>query len=136
MTYLTLMEIGVTATSGIVASRSISLDTNAVIAAVEGGAQGAAAIAKAMGGKAPVVSTTVVAEFAKKGNMTALMNFLRSNGGVVVKGAPPELVKQFEARGLKPADAQAVATAAASRTRSLTRDKDISKKVPEIAQPF
>ncbi len=89
-----------------------------------------------MEGRAPFVSATVVAEFAKKSNMAALANFLTANGGTVVKGASSELVKQLEARGLKPADVQAVVAAVASGTKFLTRDKEILKEVPEIADRF
>jgi predicted nucleic acid-binding protein len=60
--------------------------------------------------------------------MSALVSFIKANNGVVAKSASAELVKQFEARGLKPADAQAVAAAVANGTKFLTRDKDILKK--------
>lgn len=136
MAYLRLMEVGVGATTGIVASRSVSLDTNAVIAAVEGGAAGAASVSAAMGGRTPLISPTVVAEYAKRGNMGALVDFIKSTGAVVAKNASAELVKQMEARGLKPADAQAVAAAVANGTKFLTRDKEILKKVPDIAEKF
>ena len=136
LTYLTLMEIGVAATSGVSSSRSVSLDTNAVIAAIEGGPAEVAAVAKAMNGRAPVVSTVVVEEFAKKGNVTALADFLRTSGGTVVKSASAAIVQQLEARGLKPADAQAAATAVESGTKFITRDREILTKIPEIAQRF
>jgi predicted nucleic acid-binding protein len=134
---LSALEVGVAATgAGVVGSRSVSLDTNAVIAAIEGGAPGAAAVANAMAGKAPVVSATVVSEFAKKGNLGALADFLKANGGTVVKGASADLVKQMEARGLAPADARAVAAAMESGTKFLTRDAEILKKAPDVAQRF
>ncbi len=135
LTFMRLLGVGVTATSG-VAANSVSLDTNAVVAAVENPGGSAAAVTEAIGGRTPAISATVVGEFLTKGSFSGLANYIKSTGGVITEDAAAELVSQLEARGLKPNDAKAVAGAIESGTKFLTRDKDILKRVPDIAERF
>ena len=131
--FMQLMGVGFAATTG-VSVNSVSLDTNAVIAAVEHHPPGAdAALAEAVGSQNPLVSGTVMREFLNKGSFGALANYLKTTAGMMTREASSGLVQELEARGLQPNDAKAVAAAIESGTKFLTRDENVLKKVPDIA---
>src|SRR5262249_48108719 len=117
-------------------SGKVVLDTNAVIAKVEGKAHDVAAVTEAIGGRTPLVPISVAKEFLKKGDVAALREFLKQSGGGIAKAGQESIVKELQSQGLKAGDARAVASAIAEQTKILTRDRQILKKVPNLAEPY
>ena len=116
---------------------SVGLDTNAIIARLEGDASDVKAVNDALAGRNPRVSITAAKEFLRGGgDINALRAFLKESGGGVAAGAPKEIVQELRARGLKSADAQVVGSAVEEGTKVLTRDKGILRKAGEVAEKF
>jgi RHS repeat-associated protein len=116
---------------------AVALDTNAIIARLEGAPKDVQAVVKAMGDRQTNVSITAVKEFLKGGgDVTALRSFLQSTGGSVGKAPSKELLEKLTGLGLKPADARVVGSAMEQGIPVLTRDKQILKKVPGAAERF
>jgi hypothetical protein len=81
---------------------SVALDTNAVIARLEGNAENVASVTKAMDGRSPVISMTAAKEFLQGGgDAAALRAFLVSEGGGIGKAGGADLVKDLMGAGLK-----------------------------------
>ncbi len=115
----------------------VALDTNAIIARLEGSSADVQAVVKAIGGRNTSVSITAVKEFLRgKGDINALRNFLIETGGSVGKAPSAGLIKQLTDLGLKAGDARVVGSAIEEGIPVLTRDAGILKKVPNVAEKF
>lgn len=127
------------ATSGLThaAEKGVALDTNAIIARLEGAPADVQAVVNAMGGRTPQVSITAVKEFLRGGgDVNELRIFLQCAGGGVGKVPSAATVQQLESLGLKAADARVVGSAIEDGVNVLTRDKKILNKVPGAAEKF
>ena len=117
-----------------------SLDNNALIAAIEKGE--GKAVESALAGDVPVASSAAAAEFAVKGDVDALNQWLAERGGSI---APPvtsadaaALQAQAAAvgRSFGPTDAEIAAQAARDSMPILTRDVGFMKTLAAIGQAF
>jgi RHS repeat-associated protein len=104
----------------------IALDTNVLIAALEGGEK--AAVDAALAGRAPVISITVAKEFLVKGDINLLRQFLAERGGGLAASATAAEIAQLQAqatllgRVLAAADAAVSGSAIKEGIPLLTRD--------------
>ncbi len=115
----------------------VGLDTNAIIARLEGSPADVQAVVRAIAGRIANVSITSVKEFLRGGgDVNALRSILQSTGGRVGPAPSVQILKQLQQLGLKPADARVVGSAIEQAIPVLTRDKQILKKVPGIAEKF
>jgi RHS repeat-associated protein len=115
----------------------VSLDTNAIISLLEGAPADVQAVLKAIGGRNTSVSITAVKEFLQgRGDINALRSLLKNIGGTVGKAPSAQTVEQLQKLGLKSADARIVGSAVEEGIGILTRDKQILKKVPGVAEGF
>ncbi|GAB3433067.1 RHS repeat domain-containing protein [Niabella aquatica] len=108
--------------------KKISLDNNALIAAVEGG--GKEAVVNAIGSKQPIISYTAAKEFLAKGNKGELKAFMSEIGATVSKnGASASQVKGLQkaaegvGRKLGQNDASIIGGAINNGASILTNDK-------------
>ena len=116
----------ITGTGG--ATGEIALDTNAVIAAIEGGPVEVSAVTNAMAGRTPVIPPTVANEFLTRGSSSVLNNFIQNNNGRI--GSTPllsqvlALQQQAESlgRSLRTPDASVAASALKDGVSLLTAD--------------
>jgi len=115
----------------------VALDTNAIIARLEGNAADQLAVTTAMAGRSPRLSITAIKEFLKGGgDISSLRSFLSKNNGGVAKAAESNTVSSLMGKGLKRPDANVVGSSIREGTQLLTRDKKILKKVPDITEKF
>jgi RHS repeat-associated protein len=113
----------------------VSLDTNALIAAIEGTPAAQAAVQQALAGRVPALSRTVIREFMRKGNAEALRKYMFENGVVVIADGSPSVVQGLVAQGLKLADAKVVAAAIGRGVGVLTRDARLLRRmIPGVWQ--
>ena len=118
-------------------TEKVGLDTNAIIARLEGSPADVQAVVRAIAGRIANVSITSVKEFLRGGgDVNALRSLLQSTGGRVGPAPSAQTLKQLQLLGLKPADARVVGSAIEQAIPVLTRDKQILKKVPGIAEKF
>jgi len=116
---------------------SIGLDTNAIIAMLEGSPAEARAVLNAIGARVPFVSITAIKEFLRGGgDINSLRSYLQSTGGGVGKGASTATIQKLQGNGLKAADASVVGSAVDSGMNVLTRDKQILKKAPGVSESY
>jgi RHS repeat-associated protein len=115
----------------------VALDSNAIIARLEGSSGDVQAVLKAIAGRDTSVSITAVKEFLRGGgDVNALRIFLKETKGSVGAAPSTALIKSLEALGLKPSDARVVGSAIREGIPVLTRDKRILKRVPDVAEEF
>jgi rRNA-processing protein FCF1 len=115
----------------------VVLDTNAVIAAVEGGG-GAAVLA----GSSPLVPITVVQEFlAGGGSIQALRSFLAANGGGIALAGEEAVAATLRAqatalgRVLGVADSRVVASALKNAVMIVTNDLRLANFLRAVGIP-
>ena len=106
----------------------VSLDNNALIAAVEGGEK--SAVKNAIGDRQAVVSTQAAKEFLQKGDKQSLKNFMTETGAKMsTKGGSEFQIKQLQSKAseinrvLKSGDAKVAADAVNNKAGVITRDK-------------
>ena len=115
----------------------VALDTNAIIALLEGSSADQAAVRAAIGGRTPVVSITAAKEFlAGGGDVNALRSFLASNGGRIGAAGDGATVSGLMSSGLKAGDARVVGSAMKEGVPLMTRDKRLLRKIPGIGVGF
>jgi hypothetical protein len=122
------------------APKLISLDNNALIAAIEGGEK--AKVLKAIGTDKPIVSMTVAKEFLVKGNKASLKEFMVETGATISKnGASAAQIAKLQqtAKGLGRAaskgDASFMVSAMNNGASVLTRDKQVSGLMQALGWP-
>jgi RHS repeat-associated protein len=116
---------------------AVGLDTNAIIALLEGSKADSQAVLTAIGDRLPQVSITAIKEFlAGGGDVNLLRTFLKSSGGGVAPAASQATVQALRRAGLKAADASVVGSARDAGTTVITRDKEILKKASGDAETF
>jgi predicted nucleic acid-binding protein len=109
----------------------VSVDTNALAAAIEKG--GVAAIDAALGGRIPIVSMTAAKEFLVKGNVDALRKFLTDRGGRIASAASEVDAAALRAqasqmgRSLGVNDSRIAASAVKEGAPVLTKDGQFSR---------
>ena len=106
----------------------VSLDNNALIAAVEGGEK--STVKNAIGDRQAVVSTQAAKEFLQKGDKQSLKNFMTETGAKMsTKGGSEFQIKQLQSKAseinrvLKSGDAKVAADAVNNKAGVITRDK-------------
>ena len=115
----------------------VALDTNAIIARLEGAPADVIAVVQALGSRNPVVSRMAVREFVRGGgDMNKLREFLRQSGGGLGKAPSQQTVDELLRLGLKPADARVVGSAIEEGIPIMTRDDKILRKMGEAAERF
>jgi hypothetical protein len=116
---------------------SVGLDTNALIARLEGGAKDVEAVVQAMAGRSPSVSITAAKEFLTGGgSVEGLRAFLQQAGGRIGQAVSRATLQRLQGLGLKPGDARVVGSAVDEGITVLTRDRSVLNKVPEVAERF
>jgi RHS repeat-associated protein len=119
----------------------ISLDNNALIAAVEGG--GKDAVKAAIGSNKPIVSMTAAKEFLAKGDKGALKDFMKEVGATIsTNGASKEQVSALQktaaglGRTLGAKDASIIGGAINNGAKILTNDKRMGSFMEQIGVPL
>jgi predicted nucleic acid-binding protein len=116
----------------------VALDTNAVIAATEGGPAQAEAVTTAMAGRTPVIPPTVVEEYLKRGSMDVLNTFNQTNNGRIGSIPALEDIQALQqrasnlGRSLKAPDASVAASAIKDGLSLLTADKRLVNTLRDI----
>jgi RHS repeat-associated protein len=118
---------------------AVTLDTNALIAGIEGGE--AAAVDSAMAGRVPLVPIQAAKEFFRGGgDVGALRDFLTARGGGVGPAVSESSVAGLQAkagalgRALSIGDARIAGSAAQSATSVMTRDARFGKTLEAVGQ--
>lgn len=127
---LPVAAAGAGGTAGGTTVSAVALDTNALIAVLEGSPTQAASVLTKMAGRSPYVSRTVVREFLRGGgSREALRQFLTSHGGGVIAAGPRSMVQALMSAGLHAADAEIVASAISNGMGLITRDRRLYMKL-------
>jgi RHS repeat-associated protein len=122
---------------GTAAKSEVGLDTNALIALLEGFSANSQAVVTVMAGRTPSVSITAAKEFlAGGGDVNGLRSFLQANGGRIGPAASLGTRQALQRLGLKAADSRVVGSAVDQGIGVITRDRHILSKVPWSAEPF
>lgn len=114
----------------------VSLDTNAIVALIEGPTEAKAAAFVALNGRTPVVSITAAKEFLKRGSSAELRRFLVTHGGRIGAAGDEQAVAALIALGLRSKDAQVAGSAIKEGTKLLTRDVRLIRKIPHVGENF
>ena len=110
-----------------------ALDTNAIIAAIEGGRA-----AELLAGRIPLISITAAKEFLEHGSADVLRRFLAANGGRIGRAGDNALVAGLQqqatalGRVLHASDAQVVASALREGAPLITQDKRLLRLMRAI----
>jgi RHS repeat-associated protein len=122
---------------GQVEKKLVSLDNNALIAAVEKGEKDL--VKAAIGAEKPIVSITAAKEFLVKGNKSELKAFMIEIGATISKkggSASQAAALQQTGRALGNADAMILAGAINNDATILTRDGNFIKFMNALGFPF
>jgi hypothetical protein len=115
----------------------VNMDTNALVAAIEQPTSAAGVAANsAIGDRTPIVSLQAQSEFLVKGNPAQLGAFMAEHGAVMRPDPSAAMLDSLTSRGLSTADAKVVGAGAEAGAATLTRDKDVLNKAPELTEKF
>jgi hypothetical protein len=115
----------------------IALDTNAIIAAIEGNAADQSAVTAAINGGTPIVSAQAVREFIDGGgDIDALRSFLSANGGRVALSGRSSVISGIEELGTPTGDARILGSAIRENVLLLTRDGRLLRQSFGRGKPF
>ncbi|WP_162250228.1 RHS repeat-associated core domain-containing protein, partial [Caulobacter sp. Root1455] len=120
------------------ADTKVNLDTNVLINVIENPSSTAAASAMAtIGDRQPLISPQAQREFLVKGDPKALAAFMAATGAKTGPAPNGFAVNLLVGRGLSDADAMVVQSGLqAGGALTLTRDKNILRKVPGASEPY